>query len=168
VLGCIAVGLCAAVGIEGRTLLRRLLLFVPFTALIAAGIPVSQGFRGGWDTAAGIVVRGTISLLVGLWLAKAVPVERLLRSLERIGCPAVLTTLAAFMLRYAFVLHEEAGRMRNARAARSVGPLGAVRGAQLAAQLVGMLLIRTMDRADRVHRAMCARGWDGRLRRLDD
>jgi cobalt/nickel transport system permease protein len=34
--------------------------------------------------------------------------------------------------------------------------------------LLGHLLVRAMERGDRVHSAMLARGWDGTLRRLDD
>ncbi len=34
--------------------------------------------------------------------------------------------------------------------------------------LIGMLFLRTFERAERVHGAMVARGWDGTIRSLDD
>ena len=34
--------------------------------------------------------------------------------------------------------------------------------------LIGMLFLRTFERAERVHDAMIARGWDGTIRSLDD
>ena len=34
--------------------------------------------------------------------------------------------------------------------------------------MIGMLLIRSLNRAERIHGAMCSRGWDGEVRWLDD
>jgi cobalt/nickel transport system permease protein len=34
--------------------------------------------------------------------------------------------------------------------------------------MIGMLLIRALERSERVYGAMCARGWDGTLRTLDE
>jgi cobalt/nickel transport system permease protein len=34
--------------------------------------------------------------------------------------------------------------------------------------MISMLLLRSMERAERVQGAMAARGWDGTLRTLDD
>jgi len=33
--------------------------------------------------------------------------------------------------------------------------------------MLGMLLLRSLERAERVHSAMLARGWDGNFRSLD-
>jgi len=57
--------------------------------------------------------------------------------------------------------------MRTARQARTFGSPGLAFRWRIATQLIGMLLVRAMSRAERVHGAMCARGWDGRVRSLD-
>ena len=59
-------------------------------------------------------------------------------------------------------------KMRSARRARNFGGAGLRYRWATAAQLLGMLLIRAMERAERVHGAMCARGWDGHVRTTDD
>lgn len=64
--------------------------------------------------------------------------------------PAVFTTQLLFVYRYLFVLIEEAAAMQQARDARSFGrksyPL------KVWGTLVGQLLIRTFDRAERIRR----------------
>ena len=57
--------------------------------------------------------------------------------------------------------------MRTARKARSFRKLSLWEQWRLAAQMLGRLLIRALDRAERVHGAMLARGWDGRMRWLE-
>jgi cobalt/nickel transport system permease protein len=78
-----------------------------------------------------------------------------------LGVPAVLTTQLMFLHRYTQVQAGELGRMNLARELRSGStttmPL-AVYGA-----LLGHLLLRTLDRAQRIHQAMLSRGFDGQL-----
>jgi cobalt/nickel transport system permease protein len=71
------------------------------------------------------------------------------------------------MYRYIFVVFDEFDRMRQARLARSFGRRRGWQEWVTSAQLLGMLLIRSLDRAERVYGAMCARGWDGRVRTLN-
>jgi cobalt/nickel transport system permease protein len=72
------------------------------------------------------------------------------------------------MDRYLFLLRNEVATMRAARQARSFGRGTTWNRWKVSAQLIGMLLIRGMRRADRVHRAMNARGYNGEVRLLDD
>lgn len=66
-----------------------------------------------------------------------------------------------FLYRYIFVLMEEAKRASLARELRTFGR----RGLEMKtfASLAGHLLLRTWERADRIHRAMLARGFNGRF-----
>ncbi len=68
------------------------------------------------------------------------------------------------LYRYLFVLTEEAARLVRARALRSFGRRGM--GVRVYGSMVGHLLLRTLDRARRIHRAMLARGFDGEIRTL--
>lgn len=149
-------------------LLRRLALFLPVVCLLSLSFPLAQGFREGWSIAAAILLRTTLAFMAALWLVNVVPFERMLIALRRLYVPEILVAMLAFMHRYLFVLWDELERMRTARRARSFGPIGFRQRWTGSAQLIGMLLIRAMDRAGRVHGAMCARGWDGRIRTLDD
>ena len=69
-----------------------------------------------------------------------------------------------FLYRYVFVLVDEAARMVRARSLRVFEGGGS--GIKAYGPLVGHLLLRTMDRAQRVYMAMCCRGFDGEIRML--
>jgi cobalt/nickel transport system permease protein len=78
------------------------------------------------------------------------------------GVPRVFVVQLLLLYRYLFVLTDEASRMSRARALRSFG-----RGSmemRVFIPLAGALLIRTMDRAQRIYGAMLARGFDGTIR----
>ena len=149
-------------------MVRRLAAFLAFALLFAVSVPLSQGFRGGWEIAQGVLFRATESFLAGLWLMSVVPFDRLLATLRRIGVPAILLAILAFMYRFLFVIWNELDTMRSARRARTFDRAGLVFRWRNAAQMIGMLLIRSLGRSERVYGAMCARGWDGNLRTLDE
>lgn len=140
---------------------KRLGLFLPFVLLIAAGVPLSQGLAGGWELMATIVIRALVTFFAMLWLVQVLPFEELLRTLARWRVPGVLLASLSFSYRYLFVLWDELDRMRTARASRSFGGMGRVSRWTLSTRLLGMLLIRSLSRAERVHAAMLARGWQG-------
>jgi cobalt/nickel transport system permease protein len=87
--------------------------------------------------------------------------QPLAAALGRLGVPSVFTAQLAFLYRYAFVLGGEASRMATARRLR-----GGRNAAALAeyGPLVGHLLLRAFGRAQRIHQAMRARGFDGEVR----
>ncbi|HCK53819.1 MAG TPA: hypothetical protein DIC23_11440 [Planctomycetaceae bacterium] len=70
----------------------------------------------------------------------------------------------AMMHRYLFVLWEETGRLRIARRARTLGHSNRIAKWMTGVALVGTLVVRSLDRAHRIHRAMLSRGWDGHVR----
>ena len=76
--------------------------------------------------------------------------------------------MLGFMYRYVFILWDELRRLRNARDARDFGGGSCWRRWSTGAEMIGLLLLRAMERAERTHRAMLARGWDGSVRSLDD
>ena len=155
-------------GIPLRYLLRRLVLFLPFLAMFALSLPLSQGGGRGWELGFAVASRGTLAFLAMLWLIHVLPFDQLLSTLRKCRCPAVLLAMTAFMYRFSFLLFHEVERMTVARRARTLGRAGFWFRWTVAAQVIGMLLIRSMRRAERVHGAMLARGWTGDVRRLED
>jgi cobalt/nickel transport system permease protein len=76
--------------------------------------------------------------------------------------PNIFAVQMLMLYRYIFVLVEEGQRMHRARALRTFG-----RGRidmKTFAHLVGQLLLRTIDRGQRIHLAMLCRGFDGTIR----
>jgi cobalt/nickel transport system permease protein len=113
---------------------------------------------------ASILVRSLLSFMAGLWLVNVTPFDQILATLSVWGMPRLIVAIMAFMYRYIFVVFDELQRMLDARRARSFGGQGWWQTWVVNAHLIGMLLIRSLDRAERVYAAMCARGWDGHVR----
>ena len=168
VLGCLIFAGQTLANIPLRYLARRLVIFVPPVMLAAISFPMSQGFQTGWSMSVAILLRSTLALMAGIWLVQVLPFEELLLALRRYKLPMVLITTLAFAYRYVFVLWDELDKMRTARQARTFGNPGLWSRWKTSAQLLGMLLLRALSRAERVHGAMCARGWDGQIRTLDE
>ena len=165
---CVLFAATSLARIPFRYVARRVGGFLLVALLFGIGVPLSQGFRGGWEIMAGIVLRGTESFVAGLWLVNVIPFDQLLTTLRRTGVPAILLAILAFMYRFVFVLWDELDTMRTARRARTFDRAGAIFRWKIGAHMIGMLLIRALERSERVYGAMCARGWDGKLRTLDE
>ncbi len=104
-----------------------------------------------------LIVKSTLSILTLQVLTHTTPVSELLRTLRRLHVPEVLCTTISLLHRYLFVLADESRRMRRARAGRT---LRVSRWALWAAlgNSIGLLFVRSVSRAERVHAAMRARG----------
>lgn len=143
----VAVSAVAGIGYGG--LLRRSLLVLPFVALV--------GIFNPWDSFTGILLRALVSMQAVLLLIQTTGFHRLCLALQGVGVPAVIARQLLFVHRYLAVLLQEALSMERARASRSYGrssyPL------RQWSVLVGQLLLRTLGRSERIHRAMQARGF---------
>lgn len=116
-----------------------------------------------------ILVRSWLSVLAAIWLTATTPFPDLLHALRHLRVPHILISIISFMYRYLFVLADEAMRLLRARESRSAR-FDAVKGggslwwrAKVAGGMVGQLLLRSLERSDRVYNAMLARGYQGQL-----
>jgi cobalt/nickel transport system permease protein len=117
-----------------------------------------DGLYGAWN----IFAKGTLGVVASLVLAASTTTRDLIRGLDRLRCPQVITQIATFMLRYLDVLADEARRMRIARLSRGHDPrfLWQVKAFAVG---VGALFLRAFERGERVYLAMVSRGYTGRL-----
>lgn len=173
--GCYALLLIAVMATARITplwLAGRSLIEVPFVAL-AVLLPFMEGgpytawlglevsVPGSWG-AFNIVAKATLGVWASLTLAATTDATALLAGLNRLRCPAVITQLAAFMVRYVHVLSAQARQMRVARVSRGDDPrfLWQLKGY---ATGVGVLFLRSFERGERVYVAMLSRGYNGQM-----
>jgi cobalt/nickel transport system permease protein len=155
-------------------LLKKLLLVAPFAFCIGAFNPwfdqqpmLQLGtveISGGWVSFASILLRFMLTVGAALMLIATTGFTAVCMALERLGAPRAFVLQLLFLHRYLFVLGEEALRLVRARALRSFDGRGM--GIRVFGHLAGQLLLRTLDRAQRIHRAMLCRGFDGEIRLL--
>lgn len=140
-----------------RLLGKRLLALLPLVALMALG----HSGQPDWPRqVAHLFVRAALSLWVMLLLLSTTPMAALLVSLRRWGLPEVVVEMLSFWERYLHVLTTEWERMRLARLSRTFRPSRRREFAGLA-QGLGLLFIRSYERAERIHQARLARGYRG-------
>jgi cobalt/nickel transport system permease protein len=159
--------------LPARPLLHKIALAAPFAVLVGLFNPMldrapmlsigAWTVSAGWVSFASILVRFLLTVGAALVLVGGTGMTMLCVAMGRLGVPQAFTAQLLFLFRYAFVLGGEAGRTATARALRSNGRALSV---SAYGPLTGHLLLRAFERAQRIHRAMMARGFDGELRSL--
>jgi len=166
------IALVAGSNLPPTFLLKKLLLVAPFALLVGIFNPFldreiilhlgPMGISGGWISFFSIMIRFVLSVGAALILIATTGFNAVCLALDKMGTPRVFTIQLLFMYRYLYVLVEEALRMARARSLRSFNGEGL--GLKIFGFLVGNLLLRTLDRAQRIHLAMFCRGFDGEIR----
>jgi cobalt/nickel transport system permease protein len=162
--------------------LKRSLVIMPFVVLIAIFIPFfKEGEVAGsyniwlWQVTVtysglqvfwNILAKAWLSILSLILLTSTTRFSSLLKGLEKIRLPRVMTMILSFMYRYLFVLVDEVMRMKQARDSRNFGG-GRLRQLRTIGNMIGTLFIRSYERGERVYAAMVARGFDGQTRTLE-
>ncbi len=124
--------------------LKRSAFVLPFAALLALADPAR---------AATLLTKTYLSALAALLFAATTPLPAWTATLRRIGVPATLVSTIEFVYRYLFVLAEEAHSITTAARARGGFRFTAAAGA------IAVLFARSWHRAESVHQAMLARGY---------
>jgi len=137
-------------------------IVLPFSAVFAA----VSWIAGDPARGAPLAIKSYLSALAVLLVISTTPLPILLRGLEAMGAPHFLLDVGQFLYRYFFVISEEAQRMNQAAAARG----GSARQWKLGGQrfrasagALAVLFARSYARAGDIHRAMLARGFEGRF-----
>jgi len=147
-----------------------LFVFVPLStpgvALVRIG--AFEWTREGALLAARIGLRANTLILACSALLVTMEPVRLGYAMTKIGVPAKFAHIFLFMVRYLETLHVEYHRLRNAMRLRGFVPRCNAHSLRSLGYLVGMLLVRSMDRADRILAAMKCRGFHGRFHVLQE
>jgi cobalt/nickel transport system permease protein len=108
-----------------------------------------------------IVLKANAVILVVLTLVGTLEVTTLGHALHHLRIPAKLVHLLLFTVRYISVLQREYQRLRLAMVARAFVPRSNWHTWRSYGYLIGMLLVRSLERSERVHTAMLCRGFHG-------
>ncbi|HXC93008.1 MAG TPA: cobalt ECF transporter T component CbiQ [Geobacteraceae bacterium] len=150
---------------------RKILLLCPFVIVVGIFNPLIDrtvilhagplAISGGWLSFFSIITRSILTVGSAFILLALTGFTGVCQALEELGMPRPFAVQLLFLYRYIFVLTEEGGRAARARQLRSCGKKGMGMGSF--GTLIGHLLLRTWQRAERVHIAMLSRGFDGRF-----
>lgn len=150
------------IGIFNPLMDRTILIHIDFTNIVLLKYIMGNiEISGGWISFISIMVRFCMTVGAALILICTTGFDSVCMALQRFGVPGPFIVQLMFLYRYMFVLVDEASRMVRARTLRTF-EAGNMKFA-LFAPMVGQLLLRTLDRAQRIHLAMCCRGFDGHI-----
>lgn len=124
------------------------------------GIPIS----GGWISFLSIMGKFVLTVSTALLLIAVTSFPGICQALAGLGMPRLFVVQLLLLYRYLFVLADEALRMARAREARSFDGRG--KEIRTFIKIVSILLIRSVERAERIFRAMLSRGFRGEIRTL--
>jgi cobalt/nickel transport system permease protein len=105
-------------------------------------------------------VLGSTSVLV--LLGSVTPAFKVFAALRWARMPRTMVELAMLMYRCIFGLLDQVIQVRAAQRVR-LGYVGAVRSLRSTGSLMGTVILRSLDQADRTHEAMLVRQYDGTL-----
>ncbi|MGM0884814.1 MAG: cobalt ECF transporter T component CbiQ [Bacillota bacterium] len=163
-------------GVSLKIIVRRMLLIVPFGLGAILFIPFQMNgepqftLLGYTATAEGIRHAEVILLkivsanLLITYLLSVTPLFILIKSLRAIGMPAILIEIISLMMRYFYLLKEEAQSMVKAQRSRGLrldGWLWSGRAYKRFGELLGVLFLRALGRSERIYRSITARGGFG-------
>ncbi|MES1174989.1 MAG: CbiQ family ECF transporter T component [Myxococcales bacterium] len=140
--------------VELRPVLRRTLKAVPFL-LGLSSLALFQAHGG--LRFLGLFSKSLVSVCTLQLLIATTPVLELIRALRRAHVPEVLCSTVALLSRYLFLIADESKRMRRARAGRTLRESRWALWRALA-NAIGLLFVRSVQRAERVQASMRARG----------
>ncbi len=152
-------------------ILRKIIIVVPFALLIGLFNPLfdrqvvmqlgSINIWGGWVSCLSILIRAILTASAAIMLVAITGFPAICEALEKLKMPRAFAVQLLFLYRYIFVLTDEGVRTARARQLRTFGKRGM--GIKHFGSLIGHLLLRTWERAERIHMAMLARGFTGEV-----
>ena len=155
--------------------LKRLLAVNVFMAFLWLVVPLTAGgtplfhlgplgySREGVVLSARVTLKANAIVLGLTVLLGTMEITTLGHALHHLRVPAKLTHLLLFTVRYIDVIHHEYERLRNAMRVRCFRPAMSRHTYRTYGNLVGMLLVKSFDRSDRIVAAMKCRGFRGRF-----
>jgi len=163
--------------LRARVVLRRLVPVNLFAILLLASalwtMDVSADVPQGVQVASGLPLALLLALKANamvLWVIVLLGTMDFItfgHALRHLRVPEKLVHLLLFTVRYVDVLHAEYLRLRMAMKVRGFRPRVSRHTYRSFGFLVGMLLVRSLDRSERILAAMKCRGFRGQFHLLD-
>lgn len=147
-----------------------MLLLLPFSVPGDPFVTIwgfSATWQGLWQAIEIALTANAVILTVMVLIGTLEPVT-LGHALHRLRCPETLINLLMFTIRYIDVLHEEYQRLRAAMKVRGFRPGTNWHTYRSFGYLIGMMLVRAIERSERILGAMKCRGFSGQIFLLQD
>ncbi|XOF34501.1 MAG: cobalt ECF transporter T component CbiQ [Candidatus Electrothrix sp. YB6] len=173
----LALVLVAAARLPWKIVLRRILVVNTFNLLLLLVLPLTYGglvleiagidlSRAGLSMAILITIKSNAVLLVFISLLATSSAAQLGHALQTLRVSPKICLLLLFSYRYIALIYEELQRLQRAAELRCFRPQTNLHTYRSYSSMLGMLLVRSWNRAERVQQAMELRGFSGQFHSL--
>jgi cobalt/nickel transport system permease protein len=175
----LAILLITAARLPWAKVLRRLFVVNGLNAFLLVILPLTYGgtqffqiagfnlSKTGFSLAVLITVKANAIILIFISLLSTSTVAKLGQGLQGLLLSPRLCLLLLFSYRYLGLIHEEYLRLLRAAELRSFQPKTTLHTYKTYAYLLGMVIVRSWNRAARVQQAMMLRGFTGTFHSLE-
>lgn len=147
-------------------------LFVVWLPFVTPGPDIEIGSVSISERAlmrAGLVLAKAVTVFTFMLLLwSTTPLETALKAAHALYVPGLIVQMLALTYRYIFLLRDELRRLRIALRTRGFRGSVSTHACRTLGHAGGSMLVRSVERAERVHHAMHCRGFDGRFRALTE
>ncbi len=159
-------GAAKFMGISYRYLGRKLLILVPFLALMSipllfgSGLPVAAE---NYHFALLIIFKAMTGMTVMLVMTATQPLQDLLESMAHLKIPAPIIAVLFLACRYSYLFIQELKSMQRALNSRCLSPALNLNALKVYGELTGGVFIKSLNRSEEVYHAMQCRCFNGGL-----
>ena len=155
--------------ISFKDALKRLKIVLPVVCIVGLFNPFLDTelvtIFGGYQIRAGMIsmitlmLKGIFTVLASYIFIASTTIEKICYAMRLLHLPKIFVTEIMLIYRYITLLLSEANTMSEAYALRAPGQKGVAY--KVWGSFIGQLILRSVDRADTVYRAMNLRGYSG-------
>ncbi|MDD5824199.1 MAG: energy-coupling factor transporter transmembrane component T [Firmicutes bacterium] len=159
----------AVSGISVAQCFRKLRIVMPLVCAVGLFNPIfdhtplfqlgSITVSGGFISMLTLMMKGVFCLMASFLLIATTRIEAICGALRAIHVPAMITSLILLTFRYVSILLEEVSIMTDAYMLRAPSQKGI--NVKAWGSFLGQLILRSSDRAERLHESMLLRGFTG-------
>ncbi len=148
--------------------IKRLKLILPLVCIVGLFNPLFDkssitiyGIQttGGVISMLTLIMKGSFAVLASYCLIATTSIEKICYALRLLHVPKIIVTQILLTYRYISLLLQEVNTMSEAYSLRSKGAKGVA--FKHWGSFAGLLLLRSIDRANTVYESMCLRGYSG-------
>ncbi|MEW9094131.1 MAG: energy-coupling factor transporter transmembrane component T [Clostridiaceae bacterium] len=155
-----------SMGVSIKQIAIRVVCFLPFLLLmslpimIGGGIPPTQERR---TLALLLIFKSLNALFIMFIMFFSQPVPVLLNGLAHMKLPSSFITIIFLSWRYVFILSERLSQFYKSLKSRLFQPRFHKNSFKIHGEIMGGMLVKSIDTSEKVYRAMASRGFNGKM-----
>ncbi|AKL97239.1 cobalt ABC transport system permease protein CbiQ [Clostridium aceticum] len=155
-----------SMGISPKQIIIRIGFFSPFLLLmtvpilVGGGLPISQERL---QLALLLLFKSLSALLIMFIMFFSQPMPVLLNGLSHMKLPPFFISIVFLSWRYVFLLWEKLNQFYKALKARLFQPSFHTKSFKIYGEIMGGMVIRSIDSSEKIHKAMLSRGFNGKM-----